>query len=424
MTKKADAGKKEKIKGNEKTGPGKVVSVLLVLTMALSALAASLPMVSAQPLPPEVTGIEVIASPSNIQPESTSTITATVTWVNQPAGDGFVIFFEIIGPTYGAAIGNSAKTNVNGEASVIFSSEGATEGTVTVKAYWIGDVTISDTTTVTITEAQDEEPPEISAVASSATMTTATITWNTNEVADSLVKYGTTSGAYTLQQYDAVDVTSHSIGLTGLVANTTYYYVVNSTDPSGNPAQSAEFNFTTLEEGALVQFNVTLGVGWNLISIPLELTDTSLDAVVGSNAVAMDEIYEFDNVAGYKSSMYTGAAWAGAVATIQPGKGYWYNRKGAQVTLTVTGQLPTGTITTPIYTGWNLVGYQSTQSQGLGIVNAPVSLDEIYEFDNVVGYSSSMYTGVAWAGAVTTFDPGKGYWYNRKGSPFDWVYTP
>jgi hypothetical protein len=79
----------------------------------------------------------------------------------------------------------------------------------------------------------------------------ATITWDTNEPSNSLVKYGTESGNCTSQKYDSENVTSHSIALTGLLSNTTYYFVVNSTDQSGNSNQSAEHNFTTSIKGDL-----------------------------------------------------------------------------------------------------------------------------------------------------------------------------
>jgi len=94
----------------------------------------------------------------------------------------------------------------------------------------------------------DTTPPGITNVtASDITSNSATIAWNTDEPADSLVKYGTEPGNYTLEAYDSADVTSHSVGLAGLLSNTTYYYVVNSTDLSGNSAQSSGYNFTTKE---------------------------------------------------------------------------------------------------------------------------------------------------------------------------------
>jgi hypothetical protein len=45
-------------------------------------------------------------------------------------------------------------------------------------------------------------------------------------------------------------VSAHNIMLSGLSANTTYYFVVNSTDASNNSAQSEELNFTTVSATA------------------------------------------------------------------------------------------------------------------------------------------------------------------------------
>ena len=119
--------------------------------------------------------------------------------------------------------------------------------------------TLTNTTTVTatgspqqvnliLTTGPDITPPVISSVASSSiTTSSAVITWTTDEISDSLVKYGTAAGTYTLTASDPADVMSHSISLTGLSAGTIYYYVVNSTDPGGNSAESAEYSFTTTE---------------------------------------------------------------------------------------------------------------------------------------------------------------------------------
>ncbi|MEA3488535.1 MAG: S8 family serine peptidase [Euryarchaeota archaeon] len=94
----------------------------------------------------------------------------------------------------------------------------------------------------------DTTPPAITNVKSTElTSNSATIIWDTDEFADSQVKYGTEQGVYTLEVYNPADVTTHSVALTGLQPNTAYYYVVNSTDPSGNSNQSAESTFTTTE---------------------------------------------------------------------------------------------------------------------------------------------------------------------------------
>ncbi|MCK4459228.1 MAG: Ig-like domain-containing protein, partial [Methanosarcinales archaeon] len=97
----------------------------------------------------------------------------------------------------------------------------------------------------TVAEA-DTTAPVITAVANDTPTTdSVTITWTTDENSNNLVKYGTVSGTYPDNESNATMVTSHSIALTGLTPETTYYFVVNSTDASDNPAESAEYNFTT-----------------------------------------------------------------------------------------------------------------------------------------------------------------------------------
>ncbi|MBI4286474.1 MAG: leucine-rich repeat domain-containing protein [Chloroflexi bacterium] len=93
----------------------------------------------------------------------------------------------------------------------------------------------------------DTTPPQISNVrVSKLGATTATITWDTNEPSDSLLLFGVQTGVYPWQKGDLTEVTAHSIRLAGLDPETTYYYVVQSSDKVGNAAQSAEATFTTL----------------------------------------------------------------------------------------------------------------------------------------------------------------------------------
>ena len=65
-------------------------------------------------------------------------------------------------------------------------------------------------------------------------LSSATITWDTNEPSDSRVDYGTSPSALTSSESSAALATSHSIELDGLAANTTYYYRVTSADGAAN----------------------------------------------------------------------------------------------------------------------------------------------------------------------------------------------
>ena len=74
----------------------------------------------------------------------------------------------------------------------------------------------------------------------------ATITWTTNEPANSQVEYGPTTSYGTLTPLDATLVTAHSTPMTGLSPQTTYNYRVRSTDAAGNLRLGTNRTFTTL----------------------------------------------------------------------------------------------------------------------------------------------------------------------------------
>ena len=83
--------------------------------------------------------------------------------------------------------------------------------------------------------AADTSAPAITNVAATAaTDGTATVTWTTDEAADSRVEYGTAAGSLTQSATDASAVTAHSVRLTGLTAGTTYFFQVRSADGAGN----------------------------------------------------------------------------------------------------------------------------------------------------------------------------------------------
>lgn len=77
------------------------------------------------------------------------------------------------------------------------------------------------------------------------TQTSATIDWSTNESSDSRVMYGTQPRYYPQSIRDALSSQNHSVLLDQLVSGTLYYYMVQSTDGSGNSVYSAEHSFTT-----------------------------------------------------------------------------------------------------------------------------------------------------------------------------------
>src|SRR5438876_1121399 len=99
---------------------------------------------------------------------------------------------------------------------------------------------------ITVTVNNDLTQPDLSCVTASATgPASATITWTTDEPADSQVEYGLTTGYGSASALDAGKVTAHTVSLTGLAAGSLYHYRVKSKDAAGNLAVSSDAVFTT-----------------------------------------------------------------------------------------------------------------------------------------------------------------------------------
>jgi len=111
------------------------------------------------------------------------------------------------------------------------------------------DALSSGTNTVTIIPTGKWTAPadlESAPFVSSITTKKAQITWSTSRASDSKIAFGTKSGLYFEEEPSNSDqVTSHSINLSGLNPNTTYFYVAKWTDEDGNTGISEEKSFKT-----------------------------------------------------------------------------------------------------------------------------------------------------------------------------------
>lgn len=109
-----------------------------------------------------------------------------------------------------------------------------------------GNLATSSDQTVNIPAAPDNTAPVISAIsATGITPSSATITWTTDELSNSQVEYGLTTGYGSSTTLDATLRTSHTQGLSALASLTVYHYRVKSTDGAGNQSVSSDQTFTT-----------------------------------------------------------------------------------------------------------------------------------------------------------------------------------
>jgi len=113
-----------------------------------------------------------------------------------------------------------------------------------------GNSATSSTHNFITLSALDTAAPSISNLSSeNITVTTAEVSFATNEGATSKLWYGTSASVNTggtPQKTIGTATTTHSFNLTGLVGSTTYYFVVSARDAAGNTATSSTEHFTTL----------------------------------------------------------------------------------------------------------------------------------------------------------------------------------
>lgn len=198
---------------------------------------------------------------SSIVVSGVTTDSATVSWDTNEGATSAVDY----GTTDSYEIGTESDTSLTTSHSIELTSlsEGATyHFRVRSSDLCNNQATSSDQTFDT----PDETAPVISDVDVSLSCdTSATVTWTTDEDADSLVEYGTTS-AYGSSESDTTFETDHALALTGLTRGVTYHYQITSEDESGNAAQTSDTTFATTEDSApsnVSGLSVTAGDGEN-----------------------------------------------------------------------------------------------------------------------------------------------------------------
>jgi len=215
-------------------------------------------------------------TPPAISAVTASSITgsgATITWTTDQAADTQV--------DYGTTTNYGSSTTLN-NSMVTSHSQGLTGlSQATTYHYRVksrnpqGALTNSGDFTF-----QTASAPAISGVASSNVgSSTATVSWTTNQAADSQIDYGTTTSYGSTTTLDATLVTSHSQGLSGLPPGTTYNYRVKSRNAAGLLTNSGNFSFTTVGPPTISAVSATsvTGSAANIIWTTNQAADTQVD---------------------------------------------------------------------------------------------------------------------------------------------------
>lgn len=164
--------------------------------------------------------------------------------------------------------------------------------------------------------------------------------------------------------------------------NVNYFFSIQNIDkdlaksPINYPA---EYYSYLIDETTISQ---QLSTGWNLVSVPLQLTDYQTSTIFPSSS---SQVYSYQN--GYLTK-----------STLQNGKGYWVKYDSNQ-SIEFFGVVRT--IDTIVVTqGWNIIGGLSSPVAVSSIIEEPASIIS----SSLYNYNNNLYE------AATTIEPGKGYW--------------
>ncbi len=125
----------------------------------------------------------------------------------------------------------------------------------------------------------DTTPPVVSAIsATSISDDGATISWTTNEAADTQIEYGTSTAYGSSTSLNTSMVTSHSGTLTGLNELTLYHYRVLSRDAAGNLTTSGNNTFTTIAGPDTTAPSISGIASGNLTTSAAKITWTTSEA--------------------------------------------------------------------------------------------------------------------------------------------------
>ncbi len=224
----------------------------------------------------------------------------------------------------------------------------------------------------------------------------------------------TTDGVVNGFDVGAINGTCSFLLDTSDYAEGVYTYTFRVSDLANNSRQGIAQQTEIVAVDNLTVFNMELTEGWNLMSIPLDPLDNSIEAVLNSLEGKYSKVYYF-NPNNEKWMVYnprrTIFHQPNDLLELEPGKGYWIEMSET-ATFTISGLEVVG-FNIQLQSGWNYIGYP--YDSDAEISSALETLDNkfyrIYSYNapldnwNLYARYSSVYT----PNTLDTMSAGKGY---------------
>lgn len=187
-------------------------------------------------------------------------------------------------------------------------------------------------------------------------------------------------------------------------------------------AASTSMAQTVFSVNAVGFVNKEIPSGFSIIANPLIAEDNHLSALFPTDTFGNGwRVYRFNAAGGdYTLSSSLFGSWTQDFEVL-PGEGFFIFNPGAAASVTFVGEVPQGTLETPLPAGFSIVSSQVPQE---GLVETELGFpaangDRVYKFDGA-SYSLSTYLFGSWTGGEPTIGVAEGF-FAFKGAMGVWT---
>jgi len=229
------------------------------------------------------------------------------------------------------------------------------------------------------------------------------------------ISKATLDGVDVLSQIGTADNRTFILATSGLALGD-HTFVINGADDAGNTlAADVSLTFTVKVRP---QFTVSLTPGWNLVSLPGQPADSSIDTVIGTIPVDTVLTYDPTTAGGWLTAVRSSSteSFTGTLTTIDAGRAYWVHTSSFEsISTDIPSAQAGGAVllaTINVVAGWNLIPVVDiTGSLSSGTV-LPISAAVYMQgltVNRIYSYSTTtdQFTNVPTANALIV---GQGYW--------------
>jgi|GEM_PF-6319851 len=310
---------------------------------------------------------------------------------------------------YLSETGNKPVTGTAYVSSLVWDLSDTTAGLKTISAWFedsVGNLSQIATDSVTLLAATNISPNTATIdLAASATQTfrvegtDAAYTW-------SIINPSPETSGATVAQITSGSAAANSVTVQGLAKGTFKLQADPDTSAAGDELTSGTISVVETTKTA----NISLAVGWNLISIPYQPANTSIATLLSGIAGKYSIVWGEFNPATSAWKNYNPAKQTNSLTAMEPNKGYWVKVTEA-CTLSATGAIVTSKGGS-LASGWNLIGFAGDVDTAITTVLAGISgkYSIVWGEFNPATSAWKNYNPAKQTNSLNTMGAGKGYW--------------